>query len=141
MPVIANLIMCFGAMGLLVLPIAARGPVMWAVFVAPCVVQLIVNGLYYRRMKLSRALGFETVYLMSAFLLALVFRLALRASSLESYASALNCFIFFVAYNAVHIIFAAVALALKRRREGPPAKKPEDLRYGLIRDEDNKDEL
>ena len=128
-------------MGLLVLPIAARGPVMWAVFIAPCVVQLIVNGLFYRRMQFRRALGFESVYLMSSFLLSLIFRLVLRGSSLESYGSALSCFMFFIAYNAVHWIFAFICLGVKRRREGPPAKKPEDLRYGLIRDEGNKDEL
>lgn len=141
MPVIIQNLICLAGASLL----AAKAPTAgaWfirAVFAVFCLGHLPVSELLYRRMKFRRMLGFESVYLMTNFFIALIFRLVLRAC-MENEKAALACFMFFILFGAAHWTYSIIRLCIKRKIEGPPPKNPEDMRYGLIRDEDVKNEM
>ena len=142
MPVIIENLICFLGLTLCVLPGMAQNPALLAaVFVVFCRGQIPVIEKLYGKMKVKSILAYESVYLMTNFLLALIFRLVVRASVLESRSGAYAAFMLYVALCVVHWIYLIIRLCIKRRAEGPPPINPEDLKYGLIRDEDVEDTL
>ena len=142
MPVIIENLICLIGLTLCVVPGAVQSSALLrAVFIVFCLLQIPVWELLYGKLKLKRVLAYESVYLMTNFFLALIFRLVVRASTLESTEAAHACFMFYVVFNVLHWVYVVMRLIMKRRAEGPPVKNPEDLRYGLIRDEDVEDRL
>ena len=142
MPVLIENLLCF--LGLSVCSMLSaeqsRG-LLTAIVVLFCLGQIIICEYLYRKMKFKQVLSFESVYLMTNFLFALVFRLLLRASVLESTSGPYTAFMFYLVFSAVHWIYIIIRLIVKRLIEGPSPKNPANLRYGLIRDEDVEDTL
>lgn len=142
MPVIIENLICFLGLTLCVLPgVAQSGALLAVIFAVFCLGQIPAVEKLYGKMKIKSILAYESVYLMTNFLLALIFRLVVRASILESRSGAYAAFMLYVVLGAVHWAYIIIRLCMKRRAEGPPLINPEDLKYGLIRDEDVEDTL
>lgn len=142
MPVIIENLICFFGLALCVLPGVAQSPVLLtAIFILFCIGQIPAVEMLYGKMKVKSILAYESVYLMTNFLLALIFRLIVWSSVLESRSGARAAFMLYVALSVVHWAYIIIRLCMKRRAEGPPLINPEDLKYGLIRDEDVEDTL
>ena len=142
MPVIIENLICFLGLTLCVLPGVAEKPALLAViFTVFCLGQIPVVEMLYGKMKVKSILAYESVYLMTNFLLALIFRLVVWSSVFESRSGARAAFMLYVVLCAMHWVYIIIRLCMKRRAEGPPPINPEDLKYGLIRDEDVEDTL
>ncbi|MCH5188683.1 MAG: hypothetical protein J1F63_09800 [Oscillospiraceae bacterium] len=142
MPVVIENLICFLGLTLCVLPGVAQSPALLAaIFILFCLGQIPVVEMLYGKMKVKSILAYESVYLMANFLLALIFRLVVWGSVLESRSGARAAFMLYVVFSVVHWVYMIIRLCIKRHSEGPPPINPEDLRYGLIRDEDVEDTM
>lgn len=140
MPVFIENLICFLGLTLCVLPgVAQSRGFLTVIYIVFCLGQIPVCEKLYGKMKFKQVLSYESVYLMLNFLLALVFRLVVWTSALESTGGAYAAFMLYVVFSTVHWLFIIIRLCIKRKIEGPPQRNPEDLRYGLIRDEDAED--
>ena len=141
MPVLVENLMCFLGLSLCAMLYEEQSQgLLFAIVILFCLGQIVICENQYGKMKFKQVLSYESVYLMTNFLFALVFRLILRASVLDE-KSAYAGFMFYLWFSAVHWVYIIIRLIIKRRIEGPTPKDPKKLRYGLIRDEDVEDTL
>ena len=135
MPVLTENLMCFLGMSLCALSGAADGrSLLTGIFVVFCLGQIVVFEMAYRKLTIKQILSYESVYLMTNFLFALVFRLLVWKSSPTATAGANASFMFFLIFNGAHWLYAIVRLIVKRVIDGPGPKKY--VRYGIIQDEE-----
>lgn len=137
MPVFIENLLCFGGLTLCAIPaVAMRIPLTAAIFIILCAVQPLLYKKMYTGLRVKQVLAYESVYIMLNFLLALVFRLIVRAASPQNIIGAYTAFMFFVVFNTFHLATMIIYLILKRRAMGPEPKNPEDYRYGIIQDDE-----
>ncbi len=140
MPVLTENLMCFLGLSLCALPGAAADPgLLRGIFIVFCLGQIPVFEMAYRKLTVKQILGYESVYLMTNFLLALVFRLLLWTSSPIEKTGPNAAFMLFLIFNAVHWVYVIVRLLIKRKIDGPGPKKY--VRYGIIQDSETEEGL
>lgn len=140
MPVLTENLMCFLGLALCALPGAAENPgLLRGIFIIFCLGQIPVFEMAYRKLRVKQILAYESVYLMTNFLFALVFRLVLRAASPIAKTGPNAAFMLFLVFNGVHWLYAIIRLIIKRVKDGPEPKKY--VRYGIIQDQDAEEGL
>ncbi len=133
MSVITENLLCFLGLAMCALPGAAgNAGLIRGIFVIFCLAQIPIFEMAYKKLRVRQILAYESVYLMTNFLFALVFRLVMRAAAPIEKLGPNTAFMFFLVFNAVHWIYAAVRLTVKRVKDGPEPKK--HVRYGIIQD-------